>query len=128
MNSGSLQNTCVSSVLQRMLRRNLRVGGTAVAMGRPAPPRSIVHTDMTDTRQTCDECAFPMQRFVRLTRERDDGFVEFDFAIGDPEIFVELVLPRAAYQAFCRQQGVAHPDEAPAPAGHWRHARLSSVR
>lgn len=73
-----------------------------------------------------------MTRFVRLTRRRDGGFIEFDFAIGDPEIFVELVMPRAAYEEFCRHQDVVHLPatgaEAPQARDDWRHARLSSVR
>lgn len=41
------------------------------------------------------------RRFVRITRRRPDGFVEFDFAMGEPELFVELVLPDEAFHAFC---------------------------
>ena len=41
------------------------------------------------------------RRFVRVTRERDDGFMEFDFAIGEPGLFVELILTRAAFAEFC---------------------------
>lgn len=41
------------------------------------------------------------RRFVRITGERSDGFVEFDFAIGEPELFVELLLSRPAFEEFC---------------------------
>lgn len=41
------------------------------------------------------------RRFARVTHERDDGFVEFDFAIGEPELFVEMILTRAAFDEFC---------------------------
>ena len=41
------------------------------------------------------------RRFVRLRGERGNGFVEFEFAIGEPELFVELILNRAAYEEFC---------------------------
>jgi phenol/toluene 2-monooxygenase (NADH) P0/A0 len=42
-------------------------------------------------------------RYVR-ERERDGrGFVHFDFAIGDPELAVELILPAAAFADFCRR-------------------------
>ena len=41
------------------------------------------------------------RRFVRVRREREDGFIEFDFAIGDPDVFVELVLRREALADFC---------------------------
>ncbi|NTV11794.1 MAG: phenol hydroxylase [Zoogloea sp.] len=42
------------------------------------------------------------KKFVRLTEERADGLVEFEFSIGDPDLFVEMLLPKAAYQEFCR--------------------------
>lgn len=41
------------------------------------------------------------RRFVRITGERTDGFIEFDFAIGEPELFVELLLSRPAFEEFC---------------------------
>lgn len=58
--------------------------------------------------------------FVRLRRVRADGFVEFDFAIGEPELSVELVMPVAAFNEFCRAnktiqltsvEGVSIPEE-----------------
>lgn len=45
-------------------------------------------------------------RYVRVRSKPDAKFVEFDFAIGDPCLFVELILPRAAFDAFCEQQQV----------------------
>lgn len=42
------------------------------------------------------------QRFVRVCQVREDGFVEFEFAIGEPQLCVELMLPVAAFQEFCR--------------------------
>ncbi|HKT99560.1 MAG TPA: phenol hydroxylase subunit [Paraburkholderia sp.] len=48
------------------------------------------------------------QRYVRLRRRRADGFVEFDFSIGDPRICVELVMREADYRAFCRTHEVEH--------------------
>ena len=41
------------------------------------------------------------RRFVRVTEERADGLVAFDFAIGWPELSVELLLPTAAFAEFC---------------------------
>ncbi|TXT37491.1 MAG: lapK [Comamonadaceae bacterium] len=41
------------------------------------------------------------RRFVRLRGERGNGFIEFDFAIGEPEVFVELILGRDAFAEFC---------------------------
>ncbi len=42
------------------------------------------------------------RRFVRLSSVRPDGYVEFVFSIGDPEIGVDLILSRAAYDEFCK--------------------------
>ena len=44
----------------------------------------------------------PAKRYVRLTQMRADGFVEFEFAIGEPELAVALILPADAYRDFCR--------------------------
>jgi phenol hydroxylase P0 protein len=41
------------------------------------------------------------RRFVRLSGERPNGFIEFDFAIGEPEVFVELILDKESYKDFC---------------------------
>jgi phenol hydroxylase P0 protein len=46
------------------------------------------------------------RKFVRVTGRRLTGFIEFDFAIGEPEIFVELVLPAAAFEEFCSSNDV----------------------
>lgn len=43
----------------------------------------------------------PTRKFVRVSELRPDGFVEFDFAIGEPEIFVEMILPATAFDEFC---------------------------
>lgn len=40
-------------------------------------------------------------KFVRVRRRRESGLVEFDFAIGAPEIFVELLMPAEAFAEFC---------------------------
>lgn len=49
---------------------------------------------------------FFQPRYVRVTRVRDQRFVEFDFSIGDPSLFVELVLPFAQFQQFCQRNQV----------------------
>jgi len=46
------------------------------------------------------------RRFVRLTRVRPDGFIEFDFAVGEPELKVELILTAAAFRSFCADNHV----------------------
>jgi phenol hydroxylase P0 protein len=48
------------------------------------------------------------KRYVRFRELRGDGYVLFDFAIGDPELAVELTLPLAAYQVFCREHCVIY--------------------
>jgi phenol hydroxylase P0 protein len=40
-------------------------------------------------------------RYVRVLERLDDGMVSFEFAIGWPELAVELMLPAAAFEAFC---------------------------
>ena len=43
------------------------------------------------------------RRFVRVLGEKR-GLVEFAFAIGDPDVAVELLLPPEDFRAFCRDQ------------------------
>ncbi len=56
----------------------------------------------------------PDQRFVRVV-ERDERWVEFEFSIGDPALFVELVMPPAQFQQFCVDQSAS---ELPAQRPH----------
>lgn len=48
------------------------------------------------------------RRYVRFRALGDDGFVTFDFAIGDPDLSVELALPLADYRSFCRESSVIY--------------------
>jgi len=57
-----------------------------------------------------------MPRYVRVRSEPDAAFVEFDFAIGYPDLFVELVLPKTAFASFCASNRVRHMDAAMAAA------------
>ncbi len=50
----------------------------------------------------------PKQCFVRITGVRPNGLIEFDFAIGDPTLYVELMLPHDAFQEFCARNNVQH--------------------
>jgi phenol/toluene 2-monooxygenase (NADH) P0/A0 len=50
------------------------------------------------------------QRFVRVLERRADGQVSFEFAIGWPELAVELMLPAAAFEAFCANNKVQRLD------------------
>lgn len=46
------------------------------------------------------------RRFIRVRNRRSGGMVEFDFAIGAPEIFVELIMPETAFDQFCADNHV----------------------
>jgi phenol hydroxylase P0 protein len=48
------------------------------------------------------------RRFVRFRHLDARGFAHFDFSIGDPELFVELSLPRCSYEEFCTANAVTH--------------------
>jgi len=58
----------------------------------------------------------PEKRYVRVTRTRGHEFVEFDFAVGDPSLYVELILPYDAFQTFCAHNKVQYltPEQAAA--------------
>lgn len=45
-------------------------------------------------------------RYVRVRRVVKDKFIEFDFAIGDPSLYVEMILPKPAFAAFCQHNKV----------------------
>lgn len=59
----------------------------------------------------------PSRRFVRIVDERADGMVEFEFAVGEPELFVEMILPRAAFEEFCAREQVRPTRAAASVAG-----------
>lgn len=48
----------------------------------------------------------PSRKFVRVRELRPDRFIEFDFAIGEPEIFVEMILHADAFDDFCAMNKV----------------------
>lgn len=52
------------------------------------------------------------QRYVLIRNERSDGFIEFDYSVGEPEVFVEMILPRPAFDEFCLENDVAFITEA----------------
>tara|TARA_R110001592_G_scaffold363372_2_gene686292 strand:- start:168625 stop:168894 length:270 start_codon:yes stop_codon:yes gene_type:complete len=55
-------------------------------------------------------------RYARIRRIIDSKFVEFDFAIGDPSLYVELVLPQSAFEFFCQDNNVQMMTEEQAAA------------
>ncbi len=52
----------------------------------------------------------PNDRFVKVTQINLQGFVEFEFAIGTPELCVELMLSPAAFEEFCLVQKASRLD------------------
>lgn len=64
------------------------------------------------------------RKFVRVTGCRGKDLIEFDFAVGSPEMFVELILPEAAFADFCRSNEVtmlpSGDDGTAHDALHWR--------
>lgn len=73
-----------------------------------------------------------MPKYVRVRSAAHAHFVEFDFAIGHPELFVELVMPPKAFERFCRDNRVeymdAHMCEAlDADARKWRYGETRDV-
>jgi phenol hydroxylase P0 protein len=51
-----------------------------------------------------------LPRYVRVRSAQEAVFVEFDFAIGSPDLYVELVMPRQAFEQFCVTNHVQHMD------------------
>ena len=49
--------------------------------------------------------------YVRVTGKRDDGFVEFDFSVGQPEVALEMVLKQQDFEKFCEEQKVIFLDD-----------------
>jgi phenol/toluene 2-monooxygenase (NADH) P0/A0 len=45
-------------------------------------------------------------RAIRIAEVRADGFVAFDFYVGDPDIYAEMILTADAFKEFCATHGV----------------------
>lgn len=63
---------------------------------------SVIHPASARDEVTVDAS----QRFIRVRSPEGARFVEFDFAIGDPSLFVELIMPPAVFDAFCKANKV----------------------
>ncbi|MFZ4535151.1 phenol hydroxylase subunit [Propionivibrio sp.] len=76
------------------------------------------------------------RRFVRVRGERGNGFIEFDFAIGEPELFVELILGPEAFADFCADNKVEmlpplpehSPEDGERSDWDWRLADATKTR
>lgn len=65
-------------------------------------------------------------KYIRIRSAPDARFVEFDFAINDPSLFVELIMPPDCFEVFCRRNQVIHmtPEQAAQndeEAAKWRY-------
>ena len=75
---------------------------------------------------TCASDDDPMQSYVRITDRNHRGFVEFQFSIGDPTVYLDMTLPPDAFAAFCRERGVrmltaAEASAVDAAEARWRY-------
>jgi phenol hydroxylase P0 protein len=91
--------------------------GTPVALHwpaqRPPPPRL---TSLAASATTDPALVDITRKFVRVLRRSDEGLVAFEFAIGWPDLAVELVLPEAAFDEFCALHRVVLLAELPTGA------------
>ncbi len=48
----------------------------------------------------------PSNKYVRIIETHSNGLVEFEFAVGEPGLFVELLMAQKAFDEFCSMHGV----------------------
>lgn len=75
----------------------------------------------------------PAPCYVRVTNADRHGYIEFQFSIGDPALYLEMTLPPAAFAEFCAAHRVSHLDEAAARAVdrqvlRWRDGSVAEDR
>lgn len=75
----------------------------------------------------------PQQKFIRIVNARDNGFVEFEFAMGEPRLFVEMLMHQTEFEQFCRDQQViptkgALPDHGAGTSEHEWDWNLAAAR
>lgn len=47
-----------------------------------------------------------LEHYVRVTRTDRQGYVQFEYAIGDPSLHLDMILPPAAFREFCARHRV----------------------
>ncbi len=72
------------------------------------------------------------RRFVRITSRDRPGLVEFNFSIGDPCLYLEMILPDEAFEEFCRSNQVTFLTDEQAEAvarqqEKWRYGDAGNV-
>lgn len=90
---------------------------------------------MTESLDTTPVEIDTRRKWVRVTGHRGDSFIEFDFAIGEQELFVEMILTPEAFEEFCQTNNVEtmpdleQPDEeSEETQWDWRLADATQVR
>lgn len=75
------------------------------------------------------------RKYVRVTGRRGDDFIEFDFAIGEPDLFVEMILTPEAFEEFCQANKVEpmpetaqHDEDSEEAQWDWRLNDATQVR
>ncbi|MCB6184917.1 phenol hydroxylase subunit [Leeia sp. TBRC 13508] len=56
------------------------------------------------------------KKYVRIMEEQSNGLVLFEFSVGEPEMMVELVMPKPAFAEFCEKNQVIFLTNNPAPS------------
>ncbi|MGB5792944.1 phenol hydroxylase subunit [Poseidonibacter sp.] len=54
------------------------------------------------------ELALNQKKYVHITDVKKNGLVEFDFAVDDPCMYVELALPKKQFDEFCQKNKVTY--------------------
>lgn len=49
-----------------------------------------------------------VSKYVRVLDVKNDKYIIFDFAIGEPDLSVELILPPKAFVEFCQANRVIY--------------------
>jgi phenol hydroxylase P0 protein len=70
-----------------------------------------------DQSPRCSRPTWTRASVTCVTGRRGSQFVEFDFAIGEPELFVEMILTHEAFAEFCRANQVRPMAALPEVAG-----------
>ena len=74
-------------------------------------PTAPAHPAMNQPAESLLPACDTSLRYVRVLERRADGLVSFEFSIGWPELAVELMLPAAAFEAFCANNRVQRLDD-----------------
>ena len=90
---------------------------------------------MTESLDTAPVEIDTRRKWIRVTGHRGDNFIEFDFAIGEPDLFVEMILTPEAFEEFCQINQVEtmpdlveHDEDSDEAQWDWRLADATQVR